>query len=725
MSSPLKDRLALRANGYSQICLNGKNPAFGSWTNMRDAGEEHFRGWEIQHPRATNTGILTENTPLFDIDVRHPEAAQACEDAVRDWVGDDNTVLLRFGSPPKRAMPFQTSEPFGKISRKFRHPNDKPGDKPHGLEFLCAGQQGVVLGIHPDTGKEYSRYGGSPLTVPRSELPPIDAENARKLLDHCADILMQEFGFTEITANDRVDRIDSNGSENGGHRYEPLEALRQIQADGGDCNEKQPSIIMSLLQRGHHPDDVLKLIVDEVMEKADAANTGWTREEEVKRVNARIASALRKLNSEYDPASGEIPGWLPVEFHPEWEKTLTSGKRPSFQKNSYQWFVRGFPIPGAGGRSDHAGIQKVEPHFKLLRYCDLHPAMGGDDWCVTDLLPRVGLVVVWGKFKCLKTFWVFDLCLHIAKGWEYRDFPVKQGTVVYCAFEGAHGFGKRAEAQRIHYKLDPADDVPLRVMSMQVNLIKHHKQLIADIQTQLPEGKNPAVVVLDTLNRSLVGSESKDVDMAAYIAAAGAIREAFDCLVIIVHHCGWDETRPRGHSSLPGAIDGQLAVVREREKVSVVVELLRDGPEGTEIHSEAKPVTLGLDARGRDITSLVIVPSSQPARPYGGWPVSLIFFKRAVEVSLMNYGKLYQKGAFDTPTKVVELETVRQEFYATYIPKGRGDDDDPEKQRLAKNRAFNRCLNEALARGLLGQRQPEGQPRIVWIPPPIQPTEMR
>jgi hypothetical protein len=237
MSSPLKDRLALRANGYSQICLNGKNPAFGSWTNMRDAGEEHFRGWEIQHPRATNTGILTENTPLFDIDVRHPEAAQACEDAVRDWVGDDNTVLLRFGSPPKRAMPFQTSEPFGKISRKFRHPNDKPGNKPHGLEFLCAGQQGVVLGIHPDTGKEYSWYGGSPLTVPRSELPPIDAENARKLLDHCADILMQEFGFTEITANDRVDRIDSNGSENGGHRYEPLEALRQIQADGGDCNE--------------------------------------------------------------------------------------------------------------------------------------------------------------------------------------------------------------------------------------------------------------------------------------------------------------------------------------------------------------------------------------------------------------------------------------------------------------------------------------------------------
>jgi RecA-family ATPase len=35
---------------------------------------------------------------------------------------------------------------------------------------------------------------------------------------------------------------------------------------------------------------------------------------------------------------------------------------------------------------------------------------------------------------------------------------------------------------------------------------------------------------------SLVGSESKDVDMAAYVRAADAIRDAFDCVVIIIHH---------------------------------------------------------------------------------------------------------------------------------------------------------------------------------------------
>jgi len=33
------------------------------------------------------------------------------------------------------------------------------------------------------------------------------------------------------------------------------------------------------------------------------------------------------------------------------------------------------------------------------------------------------------------------------------------------------------------------------------------------------------------------------------------IRNAFGCAVIVVHHCGIDATRPRGHTSLAGAVD--------------------------------------------------------------------------------------------------------------------------------------------------------------------------
>ena len=40
-----------------------------------------------------------------------------------------------------------------------------------------------------------------------------------------------------------------------------------------------------------------------------------------------------------------------------------------------------------------------------------------------------------------------------------------------------------------------------------------------------------AAIVLDTLNRSLGGSESDDRDMSAYVAAADVLRDKFKCAV--------------------------------------------------------------------------------------------------------------------------------------------------------------------------------------------------
>ncbi len=119
-----------------------------------------------------------------------------------------------------------------------------------------------------------------------------------------------------------------------------------------------------------------------------------------------------------------------------------------------------------------------------------------------------------------------DLAVHVARGNEYRGHRVQQGNVVYCAFEGADGFYARAEGMRRGYKIPAKEQVPFFLQSMRMDLIKDHKTLINDIRAQITD---PALVVLDTLNRSLNGSESKDEDMAAYINAADAIREAFGC----------------------------------------------------------------------------------------------------------------------------------------------------------------------------------------------------
>jgi hypothetical protein len=234
---------------------------------------------------------------------------------------------------------------------------------------------------------------------------------------------------------------------------------------------------------------------------------------------------------------------------------------------------------------------------------------------VKGLIPRGGLIVVWGPPKCGKSFWAYDLAMHVALGWDYRGRRAQQGPVVYLALEGGQGFRARVEAFRRHHCVDKAD---FFLVTDRTDLIADHSVLVASIDTQRAA---PALVVIDTLNRSLTGSESSDEDMAAYVRAADAIREAFNCAVLIVHHCGVDGTRPRGHTSLTGAVDAQLAVKRDAaNNIVVLIEWLKDGPEGDTIISALETVEVGTDDDGERITSCVVVPaegqlSKRPAIP--------------------------------------------------------------------------------------------------------------
>lgn len=228
---------------------------------------------------------------------------------------------------------------------------------------------------------------------------------------------------------------------------------------------------------------------------------------------------------------------------------------------------------------------------------------------IKRLIPKSGLVVVWGPPKCGKSFWVYDLSMHVALGRDYRGRRVKHGGVVYCAFEGMGGFAARIEAfRRQNADCNQAD---FNLVTANMDLVKDHKDLIASIRLQ---SADPAMVVLDTLNRSLAGSESKDEDMGAYVKAADAIREAFNCAVVVVHHCGVDGNRPRGHTSLTGAADTQIAVRRDAaSNIIATVEWLKDGSgEGDIIASRLESVVLGLDEDGDEITSCVIEPVDQP-----------------------------------------------------------------------------------------------------------------
>jgi AAA domain len=483
---------------------------------------------------------------------------------------------------------------------------------------------------------------------------------------------------------------------------------------GGSCSihPTQLSCTASLLRAGCTVD----YATEEVLEATRKAVAGeerakcWNWEEE--------EIAIRRMCTDFiNDEHPELYSLLPDNLRDRWVAELNEGKRPQviFSKGPIGWHVRDMrprqnDFRSAKAAGEGAGGER-KYRFKLVSFADLKP--GPEPlYLVDELIPVAGLVDVWGKAKCYKSFWCLDLMLHVAMGWEYRDRYVRQGAVVYCAFEGAHGYKKRVEALRRHYQIQEGTPVPLHVMPGQANLIAEHTILIADITAQLGDTR-PAAVVLDTLNKSLFGSENKDVDMGAYVRAAEAIRDAFGCVVIIVHHCGYDDTRPRGHSSLPGAVDAQLSVTRAEEIITVTVEMMRDGPEDTQVVSAVEVINVGQDQNGKELTSLVVIPSTADTPvERQGWPRTLSVFHAALKSSLAAHGETFQPEAGVLPVQAVDQRFVRDRFYATYA-----EAEEDEKKRQAKmQKAFVRALADAQARSMLRARRTEKGRTMLWFP---------
>jgi hypothetical protein len=269
-----------------------------------------------------------------------------------------------------------------------------------------------------------------------------------------------------------------------------------------------------------------------------------------------------------------------------------------------------FPEARARQHRGGNGSRKHGPAFTLKCFEEILLSTA-PNYLVKGIIPRAGMIVVWGPPKCGKSFWVFDICMYIALGRIYRGRKVRQGSVVYLALEGGNGFPACKEAWWRRHPADHREPVPFSLLDVPVDFIADRDKVIESIRAQQC---TPAVVVIDTLNRALNGDENNSQDMARFIQAADMIRAVFGCTVIIVHHCGINGNRPRGHTSLSGADDAEIAVDRDAaDNVVATVEHMKDGEGGATIVSRLERVELGTDDDGDPITSCIIVPVEDAA----------------------------------------------------------------------------------------------------------------
>ena len=166
-----------------------------------------------------------------------------------------------------------------------------------------------------------------------------------------------------------------------------------------------------------------------------------------------------------------------------------------------------------------------------------------------------------------KSFIALDIAECIATGREFLTKQVKhQGAVLYIAGEGHGGIGARIKAMKKHHST-PAG-APVFFLRKQINLrssatdIQDLIQAVDDIQAT--HDIQFELVVIDTLARAFGGgNENNSEDMGAFIHNAGRIQRMLNCAMMVLHHSGKDATKGlRGHSSLLGAVDTQLELLK-------------------------------------------------------------------------------------------------------------------------------------------------------------------
>lgn len=247
-------------------------------------------------------------------------------------------------------------------------------------------------------------------------------------------------------------------------------------------------------------------------------------------------------------------------------------------------------------------------------------------WLIERILPYPAVIGLSAHPKTGKSFIALGMSAHVAAGIPYRGRNVHQGAVVYIMAEGGEGAADRMEALRLDMFGGNDVDLPLFVSMSSVDLIHDCDGFIQLIRQELVD-QVPVAIVVDTLNATLFGSENSDEDMSGYMRSLHAIKAAFGCSVLVIHHLAKKESSgARGHGALLGGLDA-LLVLKETsaQTLTLSVAMMRDGPKGEILTSRLKPVVIGQDEDGDDITSCVVVDTN----PAGS--SNLIGKKRASE----------------------------------------------------------------------------------------------
>jgi AAA domain len=205
-------------------------------------------------------------------------------------------------------------------------------------------------------------------------------------------------------------------------------------------------------------------------------------------------------------------------------------------------------------------------------------ALAPPAWLVDGVLPEQGLALMFGASETFKSFIALDLLLCIALGLDWHGHRVREGKVVYVAAEGFFGMQKRYLAWKQYGGV--TGDLGIYFLRHGID-VRNGSRDLRELREEIEEKLDGrvAAIVLDTLNRNLVGNENLPDDMGAYLRGCDELKAATEAVVLSIHHTGHLEAeRGRGHSSLRGALDVEMKCARDGDRVTIECTKMKDAP---------------------------------------------------------------------------------------------------------------------------------------------------
>lgn len=195
-----------------------------------------------------------------------------------------------------------------------------------------------------------------------------------------------------------------------------------------------------------------------------------------------------------------------------------------------------------------------EPRGWYIIHADELDNLPPIEWIVPGEIPARGITVLFGASGAGKSFVALDYALKIAQ----------EQPVLYMAGEGEYGYQQRVKAWCSHHMK------PRGKLYMCIGAVQLLESGDLDAFLALNQPINPVIVIIDTMARSMVGSDENSTrDMGLFVQACEKVKQTLDCAVMVIHHTNKGGIQERGNSALRGASDVMIKLTAEDDIIRI------------------------------------------------------------------------------------------------------------------------------------------------------------